>query len=152
MTGLWWGKGEKQMQVSFVSCAGFVGCVLLRRCELQHVSSFCPGAADGACRELKNGMRGETHRQPPRRHAIAHFLDPMLAVQIYQVDGEFHKKGMNRLTGNDPQAFARSQTLASQQALIALWSAVSDFQVGRQNSAARDVRNPEASIRSWLLA
>jgi hypothetical protein len=63
----------------------------------------------------------------------------VLAIQIDKVDGKLHAYGMHGLTRYDPKALARSKTLASQQALAALWTAVGNFEAGCKNGVTGKV-------------
>ena len=72
--------------------------------------------------------------------------------QADMVDRESHGEGMDGFTGDDPQTFTGSEALSSQQALVALGTAIGDFHAGGKAGLARDVQDLHADIRGRLGA
>jgi hypothetical protein len=97
-------------------------------------------------------MRGETGRQAPRAHVGAQFPDAVVAIQKDEVDGELHEEGVYRLTGNDPQAFSASESLAAKQAFVTPEPGVRDFKRTSQKGAARFVCDLKPNIGEGLFS
>jgi len=130
-----------------------IGAVAGRGCggEFESVSRAGLRLADGARRKLKDGASRETDREPPWRHVPAELLDSVLAVKIDEVDGEFHAKGVNGLTGEDPQALSGSEATAPQQALVALGTAVGELHACGKHRVAGEVGNSQTDIVSLMM-
>jgi len=91
-------------------------------------------------------MRSQTGREPPGGHSTHKLPDSLLAIKIYEVDGEAHPEGMNGFARNDPEALAGSEPLAPQQALIALWPVVGNFHASSEDSVARKIQDSYAQL------
>ena len=46
---------------------------------------------------------------------MSHLANPEALIQVDEVDGEFHEKGVDRFARNNPQTFARGQALVVEQ-------------------------------------
>jgi len=92
-------------------------------------------------RQLQNRMRRQTRRQPPRDHLFADLADPLLAVQVYYVDGELHSKAMNRFARGNPQTLTRSQFAMFQQTGAPLCAGIRHIRRFGQNGTAVAVRH-----------
>ena len=67
---------------------------------------------------------------------MAYFPDLVLAVQVYQVNRELHKEGVDGLAGLNPQSFARSKPGVFEQAGPPLGARIGDIASFRQNGGA----------------
>lgn len=69
----------------------------------------------GAGGEFEDGMRGQTSGEAPCADGVAHLADAVLAVEVDEIDGEAHEKGVHRFAGHDPEAFSGGEAVAAQQ-------------------------------------
>src|SRR5205823_3982538 len=67
--------------------------------------------------KLEHRVGPQAAGEPPRAHIGPRLDHPVLSVEIDKVDRKSHPEGMDRLARNDPQTFAVSQRLPSEQAL-----------------------------------
>ena len=84
-------------------------------------------------------MRGEATGDPPGPHLRPDFFDPVLAVQVQHIDGEFHEEAVHGFAGRNPQPVARSKTCVFQQSSTALRAGISDFSRIRQHDVTSDI-------------
>lgn len=61
------------------------------------------GTVDRPGRKFQNGVRGQTHGKPPGRKRANGGANAVFAVEINQVDREFHEKCVYGFAGNDPE-------------------------------------------------
>jgi hypothetical protein len=116
------------------------------RGEFEPVSRPGLRPADGARGKLEHRVRGETGRQPPRRHIAPDLLHSQVAVQVNEIDGELHAKGVYSFAGEDPQTFSGPEPLTAQQTLSALRAVIRHFRPMGKLGVAGEVRDPQAKI------
>jgi hypothetical protein len=52
--------------------------------------------------KLKNRVRRQATREPPRPNILTDLFDPVFAIEIDEIEGKLHSKGVDSFTGNDP--------------------------------------------------
>lgn len=112
--------------------------------ELVSPSGLRP--ADRARGKLEHRVRGETGRQPPRRHIAPDLFHSYVAVQVNEIDGELHAEGVYSFAGEDPQTFSGPKPLTAQQTLSALRAVIRHFRAMGKLGVAGEVGDPQAKI------
>ncbi len=100
--------GSRSFRVSIV--------LHLDRKELDLVTPLNVLLLNGSRRQLDHGVGCKTSGQAPGNHIFSYFSDPVLPVQVHQVDGKAHAESVNGFTGNDPKPLSRAESIAAQQA------------------------------------
>ena len=88
----------------------------IRRFHRQYVAWHRTRPLRRSSRKFQDGMRRQTHGQPPGRHRVPDFPNLPALVDVDQVDRKLHEERMDRFTRADPQPLARLQPFAPQQA------------------------------------
>jgi hypothetical protein len=74
-------------------------------------------------------------------------LHSLIAIQINEINREFHSEGMNTFARNDPEAFSRRKDLASQKTFSAFSALVSYIYAVGEFRLPRQICDPQAHIR-----
>ena len=64
-------------------------------------------------------MREEAGRKTPGADMASDFLHFFAAVNVNEIDGEFHEEGMDGATGHNPESSSGGETGTPEQALVA---------------------------------
>ena len=78
-------------------------------------------------------------------------FDPVLAVEIDQVNGKLHEERVHRLAGNNPKAFPLCQSLASQQALVSLLAGIGRLDTFIREPMGECGAGLESAWLMWML-
>lgn len=92
-------------------------------------------------------MREEASREAPGADSATDFLHFFAAVDVNQVNGEFHEESMDRATGHDPESSSGWEVGTSEQTLVAGGRSIGDFQAGRDFCTTSEVLNPQKGAR-----
>ena len=91
--------------------------------------------------EFDDRVREEAHGDPPWGDVGSHLPNLSGAVEIDDVDGKPHKKGVDRLAWNDPEGFARGKVGAPKKAFAAGGGPVGNFDHVCENRFAGEIPN-----------
>ena len=92
-------------------------------------------------------MRKKAGRETPGANTTSDFLHFFAAIDVHEVDGEFHEEGMDGATGHNPESSSGGEAGTPEQALVASGGGIGDFQTGHEFGAASEVLDPQAV---WL--
>lgn len=94
------------------------------------ISALNLGSDRGSGGQLEDRMRGEAGREAPWADVAPDLLNLFFAVDVDEIDWKLHEKGMDRRTGDNPEASSRWEARASEESFIASGGGIGDLDTG----------------------
>jgi len=119
--------------------------------ELEDVAALGLAGSDRAGWQLDDRVRAESARDAAGSDIASDLDHPAIPVEIDQIEGELHGKGVDGFAGDDPQAFAGLKAGAAEKTSITAGSGIGDLDARADFSLTSDVANAQEPGRAGFL-